>query len=51
MKVKSKISNLEKFQKEISILKKVDHPNIIKLYEVFEDDKYLYLIMEYVIEI
>ena len=43
---KSKISNLEKFQKEISILKKVDHPNIIKLYEVFEDDKYLYLIME-----
>ena len=43
---KNKISNLKKFQKEISILKKVDHPNIIKLYEVFEDDKYIYLIME-----
>ena len=43
---KNKISNLQKFQREISILKKIDHPNIIKLYEVFEDDKYIYLIME-----
>ena len=43
---KIKISNIEKIQREISILKKVDHPNIIKLYEVFEDDKYIYLIME-----
>ena len=43
---KSKISIIEKIQREISILKKVDHPNIIKLYEVFEDDKYIYLIME-----
>ena len=43
---KIKISNVEKIQREISILKKVDHPNIIKLYEVFEDDKYIYLIME-----
>ena len=43
---KNKISNLQKFRKEISILKKVDHPNIVKLYEVFEDDKFLFLIME-----
>ena len=44
---KNKISNLKKFQKEISILKKVDHPNIIKLYEVFEDDKYIYFFLEF----
>lgn len=32
---------------EIKILKLVDHPNIIKLYEVYEDERYIYLVMEY----
>ena len=36
---KKDISNIEKLANEISILKKVDHPNIIKLYEIFEDEK------------
>jgi calcium-dependent protein kinase len=31
---------------EIEILIKLDHPNIIKLYEIFENEKYIYLIME-----
>ena len=26
--------------------KKKDHPNIIKLYETFEDEKHIYLVME-----
>ena len=43
---KLNIKNLEKFKREIEILKKMDHPNIIKLYEVFESDRSLYLIME-----
>ena len=43
---KKDISNIEKLANEISILKKVDHPNIIKLYEIFEDEKNIYLIME-----
>ena len=41
-----KESDLKKMRREINILIKTDHPNIIKLYEVFETNKYLYLIME-----
>ena len=31
---------------EINILKEIDHPNIIKLYEVKETNKFYYLVME-----
>jgi calcium-dependent protein kinase len=43
---KSNIKNLEKFKREITILTKADHPNIIKLYEIFETTNSYYLIME-----
>ena len=43
---KLNIQNLEKFQKEIKILMQMDHPNIIKLYKVYESDNSLDLIME-----
>ena len=43
---KLKIKNLEQFQREIDILIKADHPNIIKLYEIFESARSIYLIME-----
>jgi serine/threonine protein kinase len=33
-------------QNEIEILKQVDHPNIVKLYDIFEDDDNYYLVME-----
>ena len=33
--------------KEIGIMYKLDHPNIIKLYSHFEDNEHFYLIMEY----
>ena len=36
------------FLREISILKKLDHPNILKIYEYFSNEKYYYFIMEYV---
>jgi calcium-dependent protein kinase len=36
----------ESFKHEITILKKLDHPNILKLYEVFEDEKRYYLVTE-----
>ena len=43
---KLSIKNLVKFEREIEILRKADHPNIIKLYEVFESKRSFYLIME-----
>ena len=35
------------FKTEIEILKDMDHPNIYKIYEFFEDDENYYLISEY----
>ncbi len=35
------------FAYEIAILKKLDHPNILKLYEVFEDQQKYQLVTEY----
>ena len=43
---KLNINNLIKFRREIDILIKIDHPNIIKLFDVFESQNSLYLIME-----
>eukprot|EP00979_Chaetoceros_neogracilis_P006416 scaffold1307_cov260-Chaetoceros_neogracile.AAC.4 len=43
---KSKVSKIEVLKREITILKEVNHPNIIKLVEVHEDAKYLHLITE-----
>jgi calcium-dependent protein kinase len=37
---------LERFKQEIAIMKMMDHPNIIKLYETFEDNRNIYLVME-----
>ena len=43
---KSCVKNLEKFEREINILIHTDHPHIIRLYEFFESQRSLYLIME-----
>eukprot|EP01017_Pseudomicrothorax_dubius_P031206 TRINITY_DN395_c0_g1_i1.p1 TRINITY_DN395_c0_g1~~TRINITY_DN395_c0_g1_i1.p1 ORF type:complete len:456 (-),score=148.35 TRINITY_DN395_c0_g1_i1:194-1561(-) len=43
---KAKVKNQERFRTEIEIMKFLDHPSIIKLYETFEDEKNVYLIME-----
>ena len=36
----------EKLFSEVSILRDLDHPNIVKLYELYQDDGYYYLITE-----
>lgn len=39
---------MQKIKKEVNILKRVNnHSNVIKLYEVFEDDEYVYMVFEY----
>jgi calcium-dependent protein kinase len=43
---KRKIKNKESIIMEINLLKQLDHPNIVKLFEVYEDKVYLYLVME-----
>ena len=37
----------EKLNNEIMILKNLDHPNIMKLYEFFVDEKHYYMVTEY----
>ena len=37
----------EQLQKELVIMKKVKHPNIVQLYEVYETPKKMYMIMEW----
>ena len=43
---KTKITDMGKFQTEIKILSMLDHPNIVRLFEVIEDDKYYNLLEE-----
>jgi len=43
---KTQMKNLDRFKMEIAIMKIMDHPNIIKLYESFEDHRNIYLILE-----
>ena len=39
-------SDRESIQTEIEILKLIEHPNIIKLFDVFEDENYICLVIE-----
>ena len=49
MKVVSKAS--DKFVKtiydELNVLKSLDHPGIVKIFEYYQDEKNVYIVMEY----
>ena len=47
-KHKMKAKELEKIMLEIYIMIQLDHPNIVKIYEYFIDEKFLYIVMEVV---
>ena len=40
--------NIACIMEEVAILNKLDHPNIVKYYETYDDAKYIYLVMEYI---
>ena len=45
---KSKVEDMQDIDREIEIMGKVDHQNVIKLYEVFDEPKKMNLVLEYV---
>ncbi|CAD8150298.1 unnamed protein product [Paramecium pentaurelia] len=44
---KDKIEQRDNMIQEVSILKELDHPNIVSVYELYEDEQYVYIITEY----
>jgi serine/threonine protein kinase len=47
-KNKSNIEEKPYFRREIEIMYRIHHPNVVKLYGHFEDDEYCYFIMQYI---
>ena len=45
---KTNIDEKPYFKRELEIMYKIHHPNVVKLFGHFEDNKYCYFIMEYV---
>ncbi|VDN57719.1 unnamed protein product [Dracunculus medinensis] len=47
---KEKLSEsvLQKVEREIAIMKLIEHPHVLHLYDVYENKKYLYLLLEHV---
>jgi len=41
-------SEQERIFNEITIMKTLDHPNIVRIYEYFQDQKYIFIVMELV---
>lgn len=43
---KKTVTDEDQFRNEFKILMELDHPNIIKLYEIYETEDFLYLVQE-----
>ena len=43
---RDRLKLLPRFRDEVKIMKELEHPNIIRLFETFEDDAFIYLVME-----
>jgi calcium-dependent protein kinase len=40
--------DIELVMDEVAILNKLDHPNIVKYFETYNDSRFIYLVMEYI---
>merc|ERR1711904_370081 len=43
---KKKVYHPDRIAKEVEVMRILEHPHILKLYEAFEDDKCIYIVME-----
>ena len=50
LKPQMSASQIAQIKQEIGVLSMLDHTNIIKYVESFEDDRYMYIVTEYVQE-
>lgn len=44
---KDKVAEPTRLVTEITLMKELDHPNLVKLYETYETEKEIYLVMEF----
>ena len=44
--LKSRVTHMDEVKKELQLTQRMDHPNIVRLYAVYEDHASLYLVME-----
>ena len=42
------LNQINSFKNEIDILRKLDHPNIVKYFDTYEDEGSIHLVMEYI---
>jgi serine/threonine protein kinase len=42
-----RVVNTQYFRNEVELMKTISHPNIVRLYEVLQQNTYVYMIMEY----
>lgn len=40
--------HIDAIEQEVAILTGLDHPNIVKYYETYIDERYIYLVMEFI---
>ena len=45
-KLQTNKNELDRITNEVTILQKLDHPNIIKIFEFYEDDRFFYIVTE-----
>ena len=42
-----RLCNPERIKREITVIKNVDHPNILRIFEYFEDNNYIYIFTKF----